>query len=90
MELEFLLIGNGLTGKIKKHHYTGQKFNLKNITVEPANPTPFNNLVEEFSVILHLYNNETYAIGLAESSDSLQIESLIDKTKIKPIPKALL
>lgn len=90
MEIDFLLIGHGLTGEIKKHFYDGEKLNIKKLTVQPADHPRSDELALSFDVILHKYDGSTYAVGLGSSTDSIQIEGLIDWKKPKPIPVCLL
>lgn len=90
MDVDILLIGNGLTGEIKKYDYPTKKFRVTDVKVSSSNAQPQANLVRTFDVVLHRYNGQTYAIGIGSSTDSLQIESLIDKNKPKPIPGNLL
>lgn len=90
MEVQFLLIGHGLTGKIKSHEYPCNKLRITEVTVESANNHSVGAPVKTFDVIQHMHNGEFYAIAVGASTNSIQIESLIDSTKLKPIPKHLL
>ncbi|WP_333896646.1 hypothetical protein [Mixta calida] len=90
MKVEYLLIGNGLTGEVKSYDYSEGKLEVKEIKVIPANGVTPGNPVRVFSVVHHLYNGKLYAVGIASDTDSLQIEGLIDKTRINPIPQELL
>ncbi|QSW33796.1 MULTISPECIES: hypothetical protein [Leclercia] len=84
MEVDILLIGNGLTGEVKMYDYPNKKFLVTEVTVQSANAA------RVFDVVLHEYNGKTYAIGIGKATDSLQVESLIDTKQPKPIPGNLL
>lgn len=90
MDVDILLIGNGLTGEVKSCDYPRSKFRVTEVTVQSANaPSPVTPS-KIFDVILHRYDGNTYAIGIGQSTDSVQIEELIDSKKPKPIPADLL
>lgn len=90
MDVDILLIGNGLTGEVKSYDYPRSKFRVTEVTVQSANAPSSVTPSKIFDVILHRYNGNTYAIGIGKSTDSVQIESLIDSSKPKPIPAHLL
>lgn len=90
MDVDFLLIGNGLTGEIKKYDYPRKKLHITEVTVQSAaNPGPGNH-VRSFDAVLHQYNGKTYAVGIGQSTDSIQMEGLIDSKKPNPVPESLL
>ncbi|HBT4583544.1 TPA: hypothetical protein R6322_002661 [Klebsiella pneumoniae] len=90
MEVEFLLIGKGLTGQIKRCDYPKDKLRVTELTVESANEPAIVRPVLVFDVVQHKYDGKTYAIAIGASSDSVQINALIDRLKPQPIPESLL
>lgn len=90
MDVDILLIGNGLTGEVKSCDYPRGKFRVTEVAVHSANAPSQVTPSKIFDVILHRYNGNTYAVGIGQSTDSGQIEALIDSRKPKPIPADLL
>lgn len=43
-----------------------------------------------FDVIQHKFDGKTYAVAIGASTDSVQINALIDRLKPQPIPESLL
>ena len=90
MEVEFLLIGKGLTGQIKRCDYPKDKLRVTELTVESANEPATVRSPLVFDVIQHKHDGKAYAIAIGESTDSVQIDALIDRLKPQPIPESLL
>lgn len=86
----FLLIGKGLTGQIKRYDYPRDKLRVTELTVESANEPVIVRPVLVFDVIQHKFDGKTYAVAIGASTDSVQINALIDRLKPQPIPESLL
>nr|HDI1994638.1 hypothetical protein [Klebsiella pneumoniae] len=81
MEVDFLLIGKGLTGQIKRYDYPRDKLRVTELTVESANEPVIVRPVLVFDVIQHKFDGKTYAVAIGASTDSVQINALIDRLK---------
>ncbi|WP_155023210.1 hypothetical protein [Enterobacter hormaechei] len=90
MEIDFLLIGKGLTGQIKRYDYPRDKLRVTELAVESANEPATVRPALVFDVFQHKYDGKTYAIAIGISTDSVQINALIDRLKPQPIPESLL
>ncbi|WP_142890485.1 hypothetical protein, partial [Klebsiella pneumoniae] len=86
MEVDFLLIGKGLTGQIKRYDYPRDKLRVTELTVESANEPVIVRPVLVFDVIQHKFDGKTYAVAIGASTDSVQINALIDRLKQKWTP----
>lgn len=90
MKVEYLLIGHGMDGKIKKHDYPKDKLWVTEIKIEAAGSESQQRPVKTFTVQQYRYNNASYAVAVARSVTPEDIERLINKSKVKPIPEELL
>lgn len=58
MEVDFLLIGKGLTGQIKRYDYPRDKLRVTELTVESANEPVIVRPVLVFDVIQHKFDGK--------------------------------
>ncbi len=68
MEVDFLLIGKGLTGQIKRYDYPRDKLRVTELTVESANEPVIVRPVLVFDVIQHKFDGKTYAVAGNDSN----------------------
>ncbi|EMG2464340.1 hypothetical protein V4253_005408, partial [Klebsiella pneumoniae] len=77
-------------GQIKRYDYPRDKLRVTELTVESANEPVIVRPVLVFDVIQHKFDGKTYAVAIGASTDSVQINALIDRLKPQPIPESLL
>lgn len=90
MIVEYLFIGHGLDGQIKKDDYPQQKLMVVEVEVVTAGNGSRGKPVKLFEVTQHQYQGEFYAVAIGRSTDSVEINWLIENSGVKPIPKELL
>lgn len=90
MKVEYLLIGHGMDGNIKVHDYPNDKLWVTEVEVEAVGNGSSRSSVKTFSVQRVRLDGATYAVAVARTVNPEEIEKLIYKSKVKPIPEALL
>lgn len=90
MEIEYLLIGHGMDGEIKRDEYPKDKLVIHETILmsnhQPRTPQPS----KFFEVNVINDGGALYAVAIARSTNSSEIIRMIKDSGLKPIPEELL
>ncbi|WP_342656825.1 hypothetical protein GKC68_10565 [Pantoea sp. RSPAM1] len=90
MEVDYLLIGHGLDGEIKRDDYPKKNLVIHETVLMSSHQQRAVKPSKFFEVSLINDGGELYAVAIARSTNSSEIVRMIRDSGIRPIPKELL
>lgn len=90
MKIDYLLIGHGKDGEIKRDEYPKESLMVFQVQVRRASDAHQGDPIHIFQVHRVNHKGALYAVGIARNVDEHEIKMLIDESGIAPIPEELL
>ncbi|MDF2040864.1 MULTISPECIES: hypothetical protein [unclassified Pantoea] len=90
MEIEYLLVGHGRDGQIKRDDFPKDRLSVYSVQVRRAGEGHMGDPVHTFVVHRVAHGGAIYAIGIARNISEHEIKMLIDESGVTPIPENLL
>lgn len=89
MDVDYLLIGHGRDGEIKRDEYPKERLRVFKVQVRRASDAHQGDPIQTFQVHRVNHKGAVYAVGLAKNIGEHEIKRLIDESGMSPIPEDL-